>query len=245
MTLPWIALLDIHIYICWGDGSLSSDPRPMSSRANGAGWEPGSRPEILKSLSKQSVTASDDYHSCADYATDVSSVDDRAAVVRWSTPPSNARTPQGTPDHHLHSDGPPMNRRERLGPLAPAIAEVAEGRSTLPRTAQVEGDPSPPTPGVDDTPYIHYAIEQITRQDQDPRSRGSDPRSSSSTYPIERIVPPPNLVFLPTTPKVHTEVLPRKELPLPPLPAQPRPQPQPPPPPSRFLLLSPLTAQAC
>ena len=47
---------------------------------------------------------------------------------------------------------------------------------------------SPPTPGVDDTPYIQFAIDQLTRDEEvvGPRrqSNGSEP-----PYPVERIIP--------------------------------------------------------
>ena len=47
---------------------------------------------------------------------------------------------------------------------------------------------SPPTPGVDDTPYIQFAIEQLTRDEEvaGPRHQSD---GSEIPYPVERIIP--------------------------------------------------------
>jgi len=49
-------------------------------------------------------------------------------------------------------------------------------------------DMSPPTPGVDDTPYIRFAIEQLTR-DEDVMGHGRYSLLTSDDYPIQRILP--------------------------------------------------------
>ncbi len=190
----------------------------------------GSRPEILRSPSKQSAAASDDYHSVSDYAS--SSSDDRTTAVRWATPPSQAhsqsqlqsqsRSPELFVDTTRASPTPPGRsaRRDRVGGApTSAIAEVDEGGpSSLPaaqartrsRTA-TDNDVSPPTPGVDDTPYIRYAIDQITRNDvDDPRVRRPDTASSLSTYPVEHIVPAER--YEPLPPRKEEEKQPRREV---------------------------------
>ncbi|KAI9883390.1 MAG: ion channel activity [Watsoniomyces obsoletus] len=162
-----------------------------------------SRPEILRSPSKQSAAASDDYHSVSDYAS--SSSDDRTTAVRWTTPPSQgqahtqsqSRSPDVQPVDVNHSSPTQPGRSTRRDRPASAIAEVDEGGpSSLPHTTTTrtrsriptESDVSPPTPGVDDTPYIRYAIDQITRNDvDDPRIRRPD---TASTGPVQRVVPP-------------------------------------------------------
>ena len=166
------------------------------------------RPKIFKSVSKQSIAASDDYHSFSDYASDGSSVNDQAAMARWATPPSQNRSPESATDH-LRRDATStakLNSRDRLASRSPVMAEVPEVRSR----GGVEGDLSPPTPGVDDTPYIHYAIEQITRDHADPRSRRPATGSTTSTYPVERIMPARDLEALPPNREKQPEVpLPR------------------------------------
>ncbi|KAI9784496.1 MAG: hypothetical protein M1816_000816 [Peltula sp. TS41687] len=167
----------------------------------------GSRPEIFKSLSKQSIAATDEYQSCGDYATDGSSLED-PATVRWSTPPSQPRSTQATPEI-LQISPSPTSRRVWVDSTttSPAIIEATEARGTQCQLSPVipvaatEADLSPPTPGVDDTPYIHYAIEQITRDASEPRSRRLPTVANNSTCPVERIVPAVNLVPPPPPPK--------------------------------------------
>lgn len=166
----------------------------------------GSRPEIFKSLSKQSITATDEYQSCGEYATEGSSLEDPATVVRWSTPPSQARSTAATPGNPQINPSP-TSRRVRVESTSPVIAEVTETRSVHPQPSRVppvaatEGGFSPPTPEIDDTPYIHYAIEQITRDGADFRSRRPPTVASDSTYPVERIVPAADLIPPPPPPK--------------------------------------------
>jgi len=45
-----------------------------------------------------------------------------------------------------------------------------------------------PTPGTDDTPYIRFAIEQLTR-DEELLGTGRQGSVVSADYPVERIVP--------------------------------------------------------
>ena len=63
----------------------------------------------------------------------------------------------------------------------------------------MEPERSPPTPGVDDTPYIRFAIEQLTRDEE---IRGSRQYATVSrpaeTYPVERIVPDEGLGYTAT-----------------------------------------------
>ena len=162
-------------------------------------YDIGSRPEILRSHSKQSVAASDDFHSVSDYAS--SSSDDRTTAIRWTTPPSHTHSLEAVPDRpqsEATAVGRP-SRRERVISPTPAIAEMDEA-SPSDRQAKLvqhahsrtatDSETVPPSPGVDDTPYIRYAIEQITRNEVQqilvPRPTTA---SSVSTYPIDRIVP--------------------------------------------------------
>ena len=54
---------------------------------------------------------------------------------------------------------------------------------------------SPPTPGVDDTPYIRFAIEQLTR-DEELMGHGRQGSVTSEDYPIQRVIPDDGLGYL-------------------------------------------------
>ena len=62
------------------------------------------------------------------------------------------------------------------------------------KAQSMEGEQSPPTPGVDDTPYIRFAIEQLTRDEEVRGSRQylttttTTTNNRSENYPVERIV---------------------------------------------------------
>jgi hypothetical protein len=73
-------------------------------------------------------------------------------------------------------------------------------------------DLSPPTPGVDETPYIRFAIEQLTR-DEELLGRGRQGSISSLDYPVERIIPDEGLgYYTAPAPKPQASRLPRRPL---------------------------------
>jgi hypothetical protein len=53
---------------------------------------------------------------------------------------------------------------------------------------------SPPTPGVDDTPYLRFAIDQLTR-DEELLGHGRHGSVTSTDYPVERVVPDEGLGY--------------------------------------------------
>lgn len=53
---------------------------------------------------------------------------------------------------------------------------------------------SPPTPGVDDTPYIQFAIDQLTRDEEVVGPRHEN-LGSEASYPVDRIVPDQGLGY--------------------------------------------------
>jgi hypothetical protein len=59
-----------------------------------------------------------------------------------------------------------------------------------------ELDSGPPTPDTDDTPYIRYAIDAITRDEE--YKKGQRPRTANSedSYPVERMVPDQGLGYV-------------------------------------------------
>lgn len=91
-------------------------------------------------------------------------------------------------------------------PTAPVTAKLAASHpihtiqrkplstgSTPPSDSPSNKEPiSPPTPGVDDTPYIQFAIDQLTRDEEVNHALESRPLqrpSSRESYSVERIVP--------------------------------------------------------
>ncbi|KAL8937200.1 MAG: hypothetical protein Q9216_004543 [Gyalolechia sp. 2 TL-2023] len=158
-----------------------------------------SRPALVHSPSKQSVTASDDFYSLS---SGESSQEERSTVRRYQTPP-------------LHTIPEPYRKKEPAISAKPTIRTIVRTPPTAQDTARAdessqafkikrkplstESSPtysnneviSPPTPGVDDTPYIQFAIEQLTRDEevhQELTSRGHGAPSHHS-YPVDRVVP--------------------------------------------------------
>ncbi|KAI9841272.1 MAG: hypothetical protein M1837_000808 [Sclerophora amabilis] len=217
-----------------------------------------SRPDITRTPSRQSISASDHFYSYDEHNSDISSHEsDAATAIRWETPLSQVRSPVASQEK-LQSEAEQTETYEplpsstalenggndgiALGPggepsftaLKPRgndrIAEglggepsftaletgrndrVAQGPRGGPssmaletggnvRTAEGPGegpsvvslktkasDGSPPTPGVDDTPYIRYAIDQITRHTQHSELTRATTRSSEELYPTGRII---------------------------------------------------------
>ncbi|KAL8714218.1 MAG: hypothetical protein Q9220_001947 [cf. Caloplaca sp. 1 TL-2023] len=161
-----------------------------------------SRPALIHSASKQSVTASDDYYSLS---SGNSSQDEKSTAPRYQTPPLHiipepyrrvaetatskptiravVKTPPNAPDT-APSLPPDQGHKIKRKPVS------TESTSSSSRPSNTEPI-SPPTPNVDDTPYIRFAIDQLTRDEEvneamEPRLHGSASRES---YPVERIVP--------------------------------------------------------
>ncbi|KAH8601919.1 hypothetical protein B0O99DRAFT_589086 [Bisporella sp. PMI_857] len=72
-------------------------------------------------------------------------------------------------------------------------AEVASKRERM-DIANMES--SPPTP-VDDTPYIRFAIDQLTRDQEIGASHPPSITDSSDSYPVERLIPDLGLGYVP------------------------------------------------
>ena len=150
-----------------------------ATNANTLFSRPVSRPQLAHAGSKQSETASEDYYSFSDQA---SSTGDDAP---YRTPPSRLRSPAVgngnnasrsllslvTSAKRRHQDQSGGARQDNIGikrkPVPPRASTPA-GPST---TASLQPPRRPmddiaPTPGIDDTPYIHFAIEQLTRDEE-------------------------------------------------------------------------------
>lgn len=165
-----------------------------------------SRPALVHSASKQSVTASDDFYSLP---SSNSSQDEKSAIPRCQTPPLHI-----LPDPYRKSPEPVSTRptvravtpTQLKLPSAPLTAKLAASHPihtiqrkplstgiTPPSDSPSNKEPiGPPTPGIDDTPYIHFAIDQLTRDEEVNHALGSRPLQRPSTresYSVERIVP--------------------------------------------------------
>lgn len=83
-------------------------------------------------------------------------------------------------------------------PIPAATVEKRQIKSTSPDAPEepVGVDLSPPTPGLDDSPYIRFAIDQLTA-DEEVLGRGRHGSGDSlASYPVERIVPDEGLGYL-------------------------------------------------
>lgn len=164
-----------------------------------------STPQLVHTNSKQSITASDDYYSLT---SEGSSNDDRKVIQPYQTPPlhmrsadpsrdalqSEATIPTIRPVKHKdpgEEEKPPVpirNEQYRI-PRKPVSSSSSEGTIVRRPVSEVV---SPPTPGVDDTPYIQFAIDQLTRDEE---VTGSRHPGNLASYPVERIIPDEGLGY--------------------------------------------------
>lgn len=165
-----------------------------------------STPRLVHTNSKQSITASDDYYSLTSEGS--SNNDDRNIVQRYQTPPlrmrsadpsrdalqSEATIPTVRPVKHQDPgddekpEVPIRNEQHRI-PRKPVSSSSSDGTIVRRPVSEII---SPPTPGVDDTPYIQFAIDQLTRDEE---VAGLRHPGNSSTYPVERIIPDEGLGY--------------------------------------------------
>jgi hypothetical protein len=155
---------------------------------------------LIHTTSKQSATASDDYNSLP---SDESSTG--TTVLRYQTPPSQMRTPNASRDA-LQSEAtiPPLRSRAREQPVQkskPSPPKEGEVPKSKPVTAdgpqprkRTDNEICPPTPGVDDTPYIRFAIDQLSR-DEELFGRRRQGGASEDSYPVGKIAPDEDISY--------------------------------------------------
>ncbi|RAL12211.1 DUF3433 domain-containing protein [Aspergillus homomorphus CBS 101889] len=168
-----------------------------------------SRPQMIHTEDQQSVAASDDYYSFSSQSSSARSrmSGSRVNVVRYATP--NSRPASRTPS-------PSISRTHLAPPVAgtrsqPSVESSSDNRNfTTPAShtirsvedrevhlspmsnttsSQAPADSyagRPPTPGMDDSPYIHFAISQLTRDEEvaGPRRRSSIVSHDSPAEPL-------------------------------------------------------------
>ncbi|KAL1648337.1 hypothetical protein SLS58_002090 [Diplodia intermedia] len=187
-----------------------------------------SRPHIQHSASQQSISASEDYYTVSEISS--SSGDDRShtTIIRHNTPPELYRTP-------LHSHEQLANPR-RLSTLQEA-RKSREANTAVPRAVLFDESSVPQrsmpsarpaqdprrksgrdsesvstTPGVDDTPYIRFAIDQLTRDEEVRGSRKypAGTRASAEQYPVQRLVSPETVGYVPQAPNYEAYETPER-----------------------------------
>ncbi|KAJ5372731.1 hypothetical protein N7517_004737 [Penicillium concentricum] len=153
-----------------------------------------SKPQLARTESQQSAAASDDYYSFSDQ--DLSSTESLATVMRFRTPDSHAPSPAMSQirvvQEDLESQRPPTSSTVRFAGDRPAnispVSDASRSDGTSRRSPNDYPGPAP-TPGLDDSPYVRFAIDQITQD----RARGIQRNDSVSTtttgdYPSDRLV---------------------------------------------------------
>jgi hypothetical protein len=182
-----------------------------------------SQPELTHQRSLQSVAASlaasEGYYSIADYSSSSES-DDRSARPRFQTPPSHNRTPAQSHEHLLPDTEAPITSLKGVGiprqqahyhhipPQSPTVSTIAEERPNTQETRHsqlrpdMDANSSITTPGQDTTPYIRFAIDQLTR-DEEVRGSRVYPQveqpiadDDDDDYPVDRIVPDHGLGYM-------------------------------------------------
>ncbi|KNG47435.1 phosphoribosylaminoimidazole-succinocarboxamide [Stemphylium lycopersici] len=187
---------------------------------------PVSQPQLSHQSSKQSVaaslTASEGYYSASDHAS--SSSEERRPFYR--TPPSHHQTPTQSHEQLVpHTDipitslrgvgiprqqpPPPQPSFTHERPQSPAVSTIAEESRPETRDARrsqllsgMDNESQVTTPGQDTTPYIRFAIDQLTR-DEDvrgsriyPEVRPTAQDEDDEDYPVERIIPDNGLGYM-------------------------------------------------
>ncbi|KAI9640438.1 hypothetical protein NHQ30_011183 [Ciborinia camelliae] len=140
---------------------------------------------------------------------------DAATVTRWATPPSRFRSPERSYENLGDSTEVPLigatdweashqrynSNMVRFDEQQIRSMEAEASGRQRGMSDQVE-DESPPTPNNDDTPFIRFAIDQLTRDEEARREarraqqleQGQQATNSQSSeeYPVERIIPGEN-----------------------------------------------------
>lgn len=145
-----------------------------------------SQPQLVHSPSQRSLTASD-HSSSSDYASEASSIEQRDRSVQYETPPSRPHSPIATKTADSEMTLPSRPAASYPAPLNVRRSQAPQTRIRISELYRDIHDISPPTPGVDETPYIRFAIEQLTR-DEELMGRARQGSDSSLAYPGERVI---------------------------------------------------------
>ncbi|KAL3475081.1 hypothetical protein BJX99DRAFT_230534 [Aspergillus californicus] len=163
-----------------------------------------SKPQLFRTESQQSAVASDDYYSLSSRTSGTRSASNtsRATMTRYATPnshpisrnssPAVSRTllapPAAVPRTEQIQDIPD-EQRETYVTQIDSTTQSTESRSGRFVTYDGAGGEvvrdsyagREPTPGMDDSPYIRFAINQLTREGEEEEPRGSSESENGST----------------------------------------------------------------
>ncbi|KAJ5624370.1 hypothetical protein N7510_000679 [Penicillium lagena] len=157
------------------------------------------KPQYSHTGSRQSVAASDDYYSLSDRGNS-SSPDSRVTVMRFQTPDSHlsapspvSRTRQGSPiaessrqeQRALQDPRPGTSSTVRFG--EETVSRLSPSSEETPRPVLRDYAGTAATPGLDDSPYVRFAIDQLTR-DEVARQGRHGSVSSRDDYSMDRLV---------------------------------------------------------
>jgi hypothetical protein len=188
-----------------GDIGVHSVPCESLSRfeapSGQADCNSDNHPQLQHSASRHSIAASNAEiaQSEADYAADNESVATTETAVHWSTPPSipsrsrinsHSEATDVPTDANSHAIVNPMDLRLGEQRISSREARASE------RYIFDELDSAPPTPNTDDTPYIRYAIDTLTRDEDLKRSQRPRTANSEDSYPVDRVIPDQGLGYV-------------------------------------------------
>lgn len=194
--------LDVHLV------NRKSAPLLLDALSSGANNTTDNRPRIQRVLTSERPITPLNVRLEADrspsFTSTISSAETASAetVVRWQ-PPSRNRSPQRSEDTlrpDTYRQSVDANERSYTS-SAPLVVRFDEEqiRSNEAQSSKREGkmealslQTSPPTP-VDDTPYIRFAIDQLTRDQELQRPATA---ASSDSYPVERIIADDGLGYM-------------------------------------------------
>jgi hypothetical protein len=180
-----------------------------------------SQPRLSHQNSQQSVAASlaasEGYYSVADHSSSES--DSHSSKRLFQTPPSHQRTPAQSHEQLLSDSTAPLASLRGVGiprqhhqpaylherRQSPTVSTIAEERPGSQQTRHLELRPdmdaesNVTTPGQDTTPYIRFAIDQLTR-DEEVRGSRIYPQverpADEEDYPVERLIPDHGLGYM-------------------------------------------------
>lgn len=148
------------------------------------------QPQLIHSSSQQSIAASDDYYSFSDISQ--ASNHSKVTVVRYATPPTRRPSPSPKmPSRNVPDDatGPDNSSAVTHDP-----EQTSKRNPAAPNESSRMTENGTPSPGVDDMPYIRFAIDQLTR-DEELLGEGRHGSVVSTEYPVERIIPDEGLGY--------------------------------------------------
>ncbi|KAG5301313.1 DUF3433 superfamily domain-containing protein [Histoplasma ohiense] len=148
------------------------------------------QPQLIHSSSQQSIAASDDYYSFSDISQ--ASNHSRVTVVRYATPPTRRPSPSPKmPSRNVPDDA---KGADNSSAVTHDPEQTSKRNPAAPNESSRMTENGTPSPGVDDMPYIRFAIDQLTR-DEELLGEGRHGSVVSTEYPVERIIPDEGLGY--------------------------------------------------